>query len=121
MIRGSDHMPTPIPTVEPRALVETVETVTRFTQNLWWFLGLAAAGIAGLFRMGYRNRHAKLRIQVLERDVSVQQQDIAQLLMCNLAVLDGLSQMNCNGLVTSARDNLRMYLAKNRNVHIQED
>lgn len=114
-------MSTPLPTVEPRALVETVEMVTRFTQNIWWFLALAAAGVAGLFRMGYRNRHAKLRIQVLERDVAVQQQDIAQLLMCNLAILDGLAQMNCNGVVTTSRDNLRMYLAKNRNVHIKDE
>ena len=114
-------MPTPIPTVEPRALVETVETVTRFTQNLWWFLGLAAAGIAGLFRMGYRNRHAKLRIQVLERDVDCQQKDIAQLLVCNLAILDGLVQLDCNGVVKTSRDTLREYLASNRNVHIKEE
>ena len=114
-------MPTPIPTVEPRALVETVETVTRFTQNIWWFLALAAAGIAGLFRMGYRNRHAKLRIQVLERDVDCQQKDIAQLLVCNLAILDGLVQLDCNGVVKTSRDTLREYLANNRNVHIKEE
>ena len=121
MIGEHKQMPTPIPTVEPRALVETVETVTRFTQNIWWFLALAAAGVAGLFRMGYRNRHAKLRIQVLERDVACQQKDIAQLLVCNLAILDGLVQLDCNGVVKTSRDTLREYLASNRNVHIKDE
>lgn len=121
MIGEHEQMATPLPTVEPRALVETVETVTRFTQNIWWFLALAAAGITGLFRMGYRNRHAKLRIQVLERDVACQQKDVAQLLICNLAILDGLVQLNCNGEVRASRDTLREYLASNRNVHIKDE
>lgn len=112
--------PTPNPSTFT-SFSETLEKVTRLGQNLWWVIAALVAGALALMRLGAKNRQAKLRIQVLERDVSVQQQDIAQLLMCNLAVLDGLSQMNCNGLVTSARDNLRMYLAKNRNVHIQED
>lgn len=115
---------TPTPTftqAPPQTLAETVSKVTQFSQNIYWIFGVLVAGTVALFRLGYRNRQAKLRIQVLERDVAVQQQDIAQLLMCNLAILDGLVQMNCNGVVSSARDNLRMYLAKNRNVHIQEE
>ena len=113
--------PTPISVVVPYEFFEEFEKWTSFGQNIYWIVGILALGILALFRLGYRNRQAKLRIQVLERDVAVQQQDIAQLLMCNLAILDGLVQMNCNGIVSTSRDNLRMYLAKNRNVHIKEE
>jgi len=87
----------------------TIETL----QGIWWVVTVVIiGGIATIFRVGWKARTQAHRIETLEVCAKRQHNDISQLVMSQLAILDGLKQLHCNGEVTIAYKNLNEYLAK---------
>jgi len=82
-------------------------------KDLWWLVTVVIiGGVVTIFRIGWKSRTQAHRIETLESCAKRQHDDISQLVLSQLAVLDGLKQLHCNGEVTVAYKNLKEHLAK---------
>lgn len=82
-------------------------------RDAWWILVVVIGGIVTLvFRTGWKARTQAHRIETLEACAKHQHDDISQLVLSQLAILDGLKQLHCNGAVTTAYNRLHEHLSK---------
>jgi len=87
----------------------TIETL----QGIWWVITVVIIGtISFSFCIGWESRIQAHRIETLEACAKRQHADISQLVLSQLAILDGLKQLHCNGEVTKAYARLQEHLSK---------
>jgi hypothetical protein len=83
-------------------------------KDWWWLLGVIAGILIAIFKIGWKAKAQAHRIETLEELVQQQREDMSRVFMAQVATLDGLQQLKCNGNVTVAHRNLQNYLAQRK-------